>query len=117
MAREHLPIQIGLPPEPAWQMSEPMPISYIAFVLGDEMPDSGEAFLAAGRAFEMAPPETAEVPPTNAVFSTTKTVKPSSTARMAVMSAPAPEPTTTTSNCVSDFKAISRESIMVKIFQ
>ena len=62
MAREHLPIQIGLPPEPAWQMSEPMPISYIAFVLGDEMPDPGEAFLAAGRAFEMAPQETEPLP-------------------------------------------------------
>ncbi len=56
-SREHLPIQIGLPPEPAWAMARPVPTTYIAFVAGDEMPDPGEAFLAAGRAFGAEPAE------------------------------------------------------------
>ena len=56
-SREHLPIRIGLPPEPAWAMARPVPTTYIAFVAGDEMPDPGEAFLAAGRAYGAEPAE------------------------------------------------------------
>lgn len=56
-SREHAPIQIGLPPEPAWAMARPVPTTYIAFVAGEEMPDPGEAFLAAGRAFGAEPAE------------------------------------------------------------
>ena len=56
-SREHAPIQIGLPPEPAWAIARPVPTTYIAFVAGDEMPDPGEAFLAAGRAFGAEPAE------------------------------------------------------------
>ncbi|MEY5033321.1 MAG: hypothetical protein RL354_2352, partial [Planctomycetota bacterium] len=55
MAREHMPIQIGLPPEAAWAMAQPAPISYIAFVEGDELPDPGDAFTAAGESFGVAP--------------------------------------------------------------
>ncbi len=62
MAREHMPIQIGLPDEPAWQVAEPAPISYIAFIAGDETPDPGEAFIAAGQAFGVAPQDAEPVP-------------------------------------------------------
>ena len=62
MAREHMPIQIGLPEEPAWAVGEPAPITYIAFVTGDEMPDPGSAFLAAGESFGVAPQDAEPVP-------------------------------------------------------
>jgi hypothetical protein len=62
MARDHMPIQIGLPAEPAWEVQEPAPISYIAFVVGDEMPDPGAAFIAAGESFGTAPQDTEPVP-------------------------------------------------------
>lgn len=55
MAREHQPIQIGLPPESAWRVAEPTPISLVAFVDGEGLPDPGDAFLAAGRAFGAEP--------------------------------------------------------------
>lgn len=55
MAREHQPIQIGLPPESAWRVEHPSPLSLVAFVVGDEAPDPGDAFLAAGRAFGAEP--------------------------------------------------------------
>jgi len=55
MAREHMPIQIGLPAEAAWEMAEPAPVSYLAFVTGEEMPDPGDAFTAIGETFGTAP--------------------------------------------------------------
>ena len=58
MARDHMPIQIGLPPVTAWHVAEPSSISYIAFIAGEALPDPGEAFIAAGRAFGSAPLET-----------------------------------------------------------
>jgi hypothetical protein len=62
MAREHMPIQIGLPPEAAWEVAEPAPISYIAFVGGEELPDPGDAFTAAGESFGVAPQDVEPVP-------------------------------------------------------
>ncbi len=62
MAREHMPIQIGLPPEAAWAMAQPAPVSYIAFVEGDELPDPGDAFTAAGESFGVAPQDVEPVP-------------------------------------------------------
>lgn len=62
MAREHQPIQIGLPPESAWRISEPTPISLVAFIAGDELPDPGDAFLAAGRAFGAEPTSVEPLP-------------------------------------------------------
>jgi len=62
MAREHQPIQIGLPPESAWRIAEPTPVSLIAFVAGDELPDPGDAFLAAGRAFGAEPTSVEPMP-------------------------------------------------------
>jgi hypothetical protein len=62
MAREHQPIQIGLPPESAWRVAEPTPITLIAFVAGDELPDPGDAFLAAGRAFGTEPASVEPMP-------------------------------------------------------
>ncbi|MEY4118920.1 MAG: hypothetical protein RLZZ116_2248 [Planctomycetota bacterium] len=62
MAREHMPIQIGLPAEPAWEVAEPAPITYIAYVAGDEVPDPGAAFIAAGESFGVAPQDTEPVP-------------------------------------------------------
>ena len=62
MAREHTPIQIGLPPEAAWEMAQPATTQYIAFVAGDEMPDPGDAFIAAGESFGVAPQQVAPMP-------------------------------------------------------
>jgi len=62
MAREHQPIQIGLPPESAWRVAEPAPISLVAFVDGGELPDPGDAFLAAGRAFGAEPTSVEPLP-------------------------------------------------------
>ncbi|MFN5496792.1 MAG: hypothetical protein ACK5C3_09490, partial [bacterium] len=62
MAREHQPIQIGLPPESAWRVAEPAPISIVAFVDGGELPDPGDAFLAAGRAFGAEPTSVEPLP-------------------------------------------------------
>jgi hypothetical protein len=62
MAREHMPIQIGLPDEPAWEFDEPVPVAYIAFVEGEELPDPGAAFIAAGESFGVAPQDTEPVP-------------------------------------------------------
>ncbi|MFZ9880286.1 MAG: hypothetical protein ACO3QC_02660, partial [Phycisphaerales bacterium] len=62
MAREHTPIQIGLPEEPAWQVAEPTPFALVAFLAGDEMPDPGESFLAAGRAFGGEPRDVEPLP-------------------------------------------------------
>ena len=62
MSREHMPIQIGLPPEAAWEVAEPAPISYIAFVVGEEMPDPGAAFVAAGESFGTAPQDVEPLP-------------------------------------------------------
>jgi len=62
MPREHMPIQIGLPPEPAWLVSEPAPISYLAFVEGEELPDPGDAFTALGESFGVAPQEVEPLP-------------------------------------------------------
>ena len=62
MAREHQPIQIGLPPESAWRITEPTPISLVAFIAGDELPDPGEAFLAAARAFGAEPTSVEPMP-------------------------------------------------------
>lgn len=62
MAREHQPIQIGLPPESAWRVAQPTPISLVAFIAGDELPDPGEAFLAAGRAFGAEPTSVEPLP-------------------------------------------------------
>ncbi len=55
MSREHMPIQIGLPPKSDWRVAGAAPISLVAFVAGDELPDPGDAFLAAGRAFGVEP--------------------------------------------------------------
>jgi hypothetical protein len=60
--REHMPIQIGLPAEPAWAVAEPAPISYLAFVTGDELPDPGAAFTAAGESFGLAPQDVEPLP-------------------------------------------------------
>ncbi|MFM2163805.1 MAG: hypothetical protein RL325_242 [Planctomycetota bacterium] len=62
MAREHMPIQIGLPAEAAWEMQEPAPVSYLAFVTGDAMPDPGDAFTAIGETFGAAPQGVEPVP-------------------------------------------------------
>jgi hypothetical protein len=62
MARDHMPIQIGLPPEMAWEIAQPAPISYIAFIVGDEMPDPGAAFIAAGESFGVAPQDAEPLP-------------------------------------------------------
>lgn len=62
MAREHQPIQIGLPPESAWRVAEPAPVSLVAFIDGAELPDPGEAFLAAGRAFGAEPTSVEPLP-------------------------------------------------------
>lgn len=62
MAREHMPIQIGLPAEPAWETAEPAPISYLAFVTGEELPDPGDAFVAAGESFGVAPQDVEPLP-------------------------------------------------------
>ena len=61
-AREHMPIQIGLPAEPAWEVVEPAPISYLAFVTGEAMPDPGAAFAAAGESFGRAPQDVEPLP-------------------------------------------------------
>ena len=55
MSREHMPIQIGLPPKSDWRVAGAAPISLVAFVAGDDLPDPGDAFLAAGRAFGCEP--------------------------------------------------------------
>lgn len=55
MAREHKPIQIGLPSEAAWRMDHAAPTCYVAFLEGDGLPDPGDAFIAAGEAFGVAP--------------------------------------------------------------
>ena len=62
MAREHMPIQIGLPAEAAWEVAEPAPITYVAYIEGDEMPDPGAAFIAAGESFGVAPQDAEPVP-------------------------------------------------------
>ena len=61
-SRDHLPIQIGLPLEREWQVAEPAPLSYIAFIAGEQMPDPGEAFLAAGCAFASEPRDVEPLP-------------------------------------------------------
>ena len=61
-SRDHLPIQIGLPVEREWQVAEPAPLSYIAFIAGEQMPDPGEAFLAAGCAFASEPRDVEPLP-------------------------------------------------------
>ncbi len=61
-SRDHLPIQIGLPREPAWHVAEPAPLSYIAFIAGEQMPDPGDAFLAAGCAFAAEPRDVEPLP-------------------------------------------------------
>ena len=48
---------------------------------------------------QQAPPEYADVPPINGVFSTTHTESPALAASAAPVSAPPPDPTTTTSYC------------------
>src|SRR6478609_7986803 len=58
---------------------------------------------------QQAPPEYAEVPPSSAVFSTTTVDSPALWARNAPVSAPPPEPTTTTS--------YSRSSVMTGILE
>lgn len=65
MAREHLPIQIGLPRESAWEMEEYPSSRYVAFVCGDELPDPADAFDALGESFGVAPQDIAPLP-TNA---------------------------------------------------
>lgn len=62
MAREHAPIQIGLPPEEAWRVDRPMPATFLAFVAGDELPDPGDAFLAARAAFGREPTDVEPLP-------------------------------------------------------
>ncbi len=62
MSREHMPIQIGLPPKSDWRVDGPSPVSLVAFVAGDEPPDPGEAFLAAGRAFGAEPSSVEPMP-------------------------------------------------------
>ena len=65
MAREHMPIQIGLPAEPAWQLAELEPTTFLAFLAGDELPDPGDAFLAAQRAFGVEPESAEPLPVTD----------------------------------------------------
>ena len=65
MAREHLPIQIGLPRESAWEMEEYPSSRYVAFICGDELPDPADAFDALGESFGVAPQDIAPLP-TNA---------------------------------------------------
>ncbi len=55
MSREHMPIQIGLPPKSDWRVAGAAPITLVAFVAGDGLPDPGDAFLAADRAFGAEP--------------------------------------------------------------
>ena len=62
MAREHLPIQIGLPRESAWEMEEYPSSRYVAFVCGDELPDPADAFDALGESFGVAPQDIAPLP-------------------------------------------------------
>lgn len=62
MAREHAPIQIGMPAETAWEIDAPAAISYIAFVRGDDAPDPGAAFIAAGESFGVAPQDVEPLP-------------------------------------------------------
>lgn len=62
MAREHAPIQIGLPAESAWDMPEPAPVSYLSFVVGEDQPDPGDAFIAIGESFGVAPQDIEPVP-------------------------------------------------------
>jgi hypothetical protein len=50
-----MPIQIGLPAEPAWHYAQVEPSTFVAYLSGSEMPDPGEAFLAAQRAFGVEP--------------------------------------------------------------
>jgi hypothetical protein len=61
-SREHMPIQIGLPAEPAWQFAEVEPTTFVAFLVGEELPDPGDAFLAAQRAFGKEPQEVEPLP-------------------------------------------------------
>lgn len=62
MAREHAPIRIGVPAEQAWAVDAPAAISYIAFIRGDEAPDPGAAFIAAGESFGVAPRDVEPLP-------------------------------------------------------
>ena len=62
MAREHLPIQIGLPRESAWEMEEYPSSRYVAFVGGDDLPDPADAFDALGESFSVAPQDIAPLP-------------------------------------------------------
>ena len=62
MSREHAPIEIGLRPEVSWRTERVEPITLVAFVAGDELPDPGEAFLALGRAFRVEPTNARPVP-------------------------------------------------------
>lgn len=57
-----MPIQIGLPSEVAWEVAEPEPISYLAFLDGEELPDPGSAFIAAGESFGVAPQDVQPLP-------------------------------------------------------
>jgi hypothetical protein len=62
MSREHAPIEIGLRPEVAWRTERVEPITLVAFVAGDELPDPGEAFLSLGSAFRVEPTNARPVP-------------------------------------------------------
>lgn len=62
MAKEHAPIQIGLPDEPKWRVAEPMATALVAFLASDAPPDPGEVFVAAGRAFGGEPSEVEPLP-------------------------------------------------------
>lgn len=62
MAREHAPIEIGVPPEAAWRTEQAEPIVLVAFVAGEQPPDPGEAFLSAARAFGVEPVDPRPVP-------------------------------------------------------
>lgn len=62
MAKEHAPIQIGLPDEPKWRVAEPMATALVAFLGRETPPDPGEVFLAAARAFGGEPGEVEPLP-------------------------------------------------------
>jgi hypothetical protein len=62
MSREHMPIQIGLPPKSDWRVAGAAPISLVAFVAGEDLPDPGDAFLSAGRAFGGEPTSVEPMP-------------------------------------------------------
>jgi len=62
MSREHMPIQIGLPPRSGWPVAGASPVSLVAFVAGDDLPDPGDAFLSAGRAFGREPSSVEPMP-------------------------------------------------------